>query len=332
MQILRYDERQKIEYYRRLKFGHRDIARRLGRDHTVIGREIHRNTKDGKRYEAAAAQKLADQRATKTNHRKLEVDSVLHDYVVARLKDGWSPEQIAGRLKTNPPRELAGVVVSHEAIYDYIYAGPGRWEGLYPYLRRKQKKRRPKRGRKPQKNSIPERISIQERPTLINERLRVGDWESDTVVMRQKRGDGLSVQYERKLKLTRMHRVHDRSAGETAQAIWQTLDSLPQDLMKSITFDNGLEGSCHLTFRTSYGIETFFCDAYASWQKGGVENTNGLIREYFPRGTNLAMVTNAEIQAVEDRLNNRPRKALNFQTPNEALAQYLNPQDGALNP
>lgn len=330
MQTLTYDERRKIEYYLRLKLSERDIARRLGRDHTVVGREISRNTKAGQRYAAINAERLAGLRSHKTNTRKLESDRLLHDYVISKLREGWSPEEISGRLKAKPPPHLWGTTISHEAIYQYIYEGEGRYESLYSRLRRKQPKRRKKRGRKPHTITIPERTSIHTRGIEINERKRVGDWESDTVEFRQKRADALSVQQERKSRLARIHRIENRSAEATERALWMTVDSVPSYLVKSFTFDNGGEGARHTVFRRE-GIETFFCDPYASWQKGGVENLNGLIREYLPRGTNLREITDETIHEIQERLNNRPRKILGYQTPNEVFHQAHSSEGGALN-
>lgn len=325
MQILTFAERRQIEYYVRLHRGGRDIARRLGRDHTVIDRELERNTKSGRRYDAVTAQKLADWRAKKTNKRKLTMDDRLHHYVKRKLRAGWSPEQIAGRLKEQSPRELQGKRISHEAIYQYIYDGEGHWEGLYHHLRRKHWRRRKKCGRKPQTSRIPERISIHER----HDGVRVGDWETDTVQFRKQRA-GLSVQYGRFAMLARIHKVMDKSSAETLSAQRQTIESLPQNLFSTMTYDNGTEGVEHTKLRDDYGIATYFCDPYASWQKGGVENLNGLIREYLPRRTDLATVTDEDITAIQERLNDRPRKKLNYRTPNEIIAQILT-SGGALN-
>lgn len=308
----------------------REIARGLGRDHSVISREVRRNTVAGKRYRAEHADRLAEARAKKTNIRKLEKDDFLRRYVIEQLRDRRSPEQIAGKLRKHSPPELKGKIVSHETVYQYIYEGEGRWEHLYPCLRRARKKRRHHYARRPRKTPVPERISIHLRPREVQEKMRVGDWESDTMVFRKQK-TALSVQYERKLMLTRIHRVLDRSAEETENALVKSVESLPQDLWQTITFDNGGEGARHTRFRNDYGIGTYFCDAYASWQKGGVENANGLIRQYFPRGTDLSKVSDTEIHAVQEALNNRPRKTLNYLSPNEALALYYQ-TSGALNP
>lgn len=311
-----------IEYSVRIKRSKRAIAQVLRRDLSVIKRELQRNTLPGKRYDAKSAQRLADHRARKTNTRKLDTNDTLQAYVVAQLREGWSPEEVCGRLALDPPPSLHGVTLCHETVYQWIYEGQGRFGGLYAALPRQQRKRRRRRGRKPRKQTIPARVSIHMRPDTINERRRVGDWESDTMVFR-KQAEGLSVQYERKCQLTRFHRVRNRSAEETEQAIAKTMDTLPTWMFKSMTFDNGGEGACHVQFRERFGVETYFCDPYASWQKGGVENTNGLIRRYLPQTKKLATVTDDELHAIQERLNNRPRKSLGYRTPNEALAEEL---------
>ena len=324
MQILTFYERQKIEYYRRIKRGVREIGRRLHRNHTDIVRELKRNTVRGERYAAITAQAKADRRARKTNKRKLETDGRLHDFVEAKLKAGDSPELIAGRLKHHPPPFLHGATVSHEQIYEYIYESEGRFEGWYHFLVRKHHRRQKHQSRKKQaKTLIKERVSIHERPAVIDARQRFGDWEADQAQFKKQK-QRLAVQYERKSMLIRMHKVADKTAEEHEQAITKTLDALPPELARTMTFDNGTENVCHTKIRETFNLQTFFCDAYAAWQKGGVENAVGLIRRYLPKTTDLATITDADILAIQEKLNNRPRKKLNFLTPNEVLGGALN--------
>ncbi|MFH1048224.1 MAG: IS30 family transposase [Patescibacteria group bacterium] len=226
-----------------------------------------------------------------------------------------------------------GSKISHESIYQYIYTSPyGNY--LYHYLRYKNAPKRQKRyARKPQKSFIPERISIHDRPEIINTRERFGDWESDSEIFRKQKS-ALSVQHERKSLLVRLRKVADRGSEETLEALRATIESLPtKDLVKSITFDNGGEGAGHFKIRDEYGITTYFCDPYKSWQKGGVENSNGLIRQYLPRTANLDMMTEDMIYEIQEKLNDRPRKKLNYSTPNEVINSYvLKQQSVALNP
>lgn len=323
MQILTYGDRERIEWYLKLGFKPKAIAQSLRRDKSVITRELVRNTKPEKSYSAVVAQKLADFRSKKTNTRKLETDWLLHDYVVARLKDDWSPELIAGSLKYEPPPELSGRSVSHESIYQYIHAGAGKYEGLFRYLVRKQPKRRKKQHRKVRQVSIPERISIHERPEVVNSRSRFGDWETDTMQFKQQR-TGLSVQYERKGMLARTHKIDNKTAEETSQAIKQTMESVPEGWQNSITYDNGKEGVGHTEIRDTYRIQTYFCDPYASWQKGGVKNLNGIIRRYLPKHTDMSKITNEQVLIIQEKINNRPRKKLRYKTPNQILSTAIN--------
>lgn len=323
MQRLTFYERQIIEAKVRQGKSHRAIARHLKRDHRVIDREVGRNCGDHSPYTAETAQRISEQHERKRTRKKMEKDQILRHYVVAELKEDHSPEQIAGRLKEQPLLSgLPGKRVCLETIYQYIYAGEGRWENLYPHLRRGQHKRQHQRARKRQSGHIPERISIHERPVEVKRKTRYGHWESDTVVC-SKQKNALSVQYERKAELARIHKVADRSAPETTSAIRDTIASLPQDFFLSFTFDNGLEAVEHTKLRDDYGLRTFFCDAYASWQKGGVENLNGLIRQYVPRYALLDQMTDDEIYAIQEKLNNRQRKSLHYLTPNEVIAREV---------
>ena len=331
MRVLTSVQRQWIEFLNNKGQGPREIGRFLKRDHTIVSRELKRNTKPGKKYSAVTAQKLADLKAKKTNKRKLDKDQELHDYVLKKIREGFSPDEISGELKNYPPDSLLGKTISYESIYDYIYNGEGKWEGLYHHLRKKHRQRRKQHGRKSHKVPIPERISIHLRPKVINERKRVGDWETDSMKFKKQKAS-LSVQYERKLMLARIHKVKDGSMEETEKAISKSIKSLPRDLFLSLTWDNGKEGVCHTRIRDGYDVDTYFCDPYASWQKGGVENLNGLIREYLPKKTDMDTITDEDVYRIQEKLNNRPRKKLGYLTPNKALAALTKQLTGALNP
>jgi IS30 family transposase len=290
-----------------------------------VQREVNRNQGDYSPYTAVVAGRIATEREQKRTKRKLDKyeNRELRAYVIRRLQRDDSPEQIAGTLREQPPPKLAGKKICLESIYQFIYQGQGRFEHLWPHLRRSHKKRQQQRARKAQKTTIPSRISIHLRPAEINLKSTIGHWESDTLEGKRKGGGSVSVQYERKSQLVRLHRVANHSADETTDAIRQSVESLPQYLWQSITFDNGKETAGHVALRDDYSLMTFHCDPYASWQKGGVENVNGLIRQYIPKGTNLDLLTDDQIYAIQERLNNRPRKSLNFLTPNQFIAQQV---------
>lgn len=331
MRRLTYYERQQIAFWHQGGLKIRDIATIISRDHSVVSREIARNKGQLFPYSAMLAQKATERRAKLTNKRKLDKDDLLRQYVENRLKDGWSPEQIAGRLKYHPPPKLKGRFISHEHIYRYIYAGAMTESGQrwYHSLRRGQPRRQKWYSRKSHRLLIPDRVSIRERPAVVDNKQRLGDWEVDLLCFgRQKQA--VSVHYERKSRFAHLHKVSRHTAEETTDAIAVSVESLPDTLWRTITFDNGGENVGHVRLKDEYGLKTYFCDPYKSWQKGGVENMNGLLRQYLPRKTNLAEVGHETISLVQGRLNNRPRRGLQFRTPNEIINQHIN-QNGALN-
>lgn len=322
MRRLTKHERDKISLLHRKKIPLRAIGRIMGRDHAVIARELERNKGDYLPYDPDRAQQYAERRIHKKKKTKFEKYPELKVYVASKIKEGLSPEQIAGILKTNPPPELNGATVCAESIYAFVYAAP-LMDGLQKKLRRKRLQRRNRHGRvKQTKTLLKERISIHARPQEINERKEFGHWESDSMVF-SKQHEGLSVQYERSMQLVRMNKIANRSAQETEDALRNSIESLPDGSFKTLTFDNGGEGAHHMIIRDEFEIDTYFCDPYASWQKGGVENMNGLIREYLPRSTDLSKLTPRDIYIIQERLNNRPRKGLGYKAPNQKLQEYL---------
>ncbi len=327
MQRINYFEREKIEVYLRMKKKKKWIANKLNRDYSVIKREIKRNSGDYLPYTAISAQRIANRKARKTNKRKLEKyeNKKLREYIKKELRNDNSPEQIAGRLKEHPPNEVKDSkdkVISHESIYQYIYNGEGKWEYLYPHLRTKRTKRKKWYSRKYRSNSIKNRVSIHLREEEINNKERVGDWETDLVLF-QKQKEALSVKYERKTQLVRLHKVKNKTAYEFEKTIEATIESLPDNLFLTVTRDNGGENVKHEETKNKYGVQSYFCDPYSSWQKGGVENINKLIRQYLPKNIDFSKITNEDIYVIQEKLNNRFRKNLNYLTPNELLAKEL---------
>lgn len=320
---LTFYEREKIEFYLKCRFKIGKIAQLIHRDHSVVSREIKRNKPQLSSYSAVLAEKAAKRRARITNKRKLNKDEILKDYVLGKLQKGWSPEQIAGRLKSKPPPKLNKQSICLETIYQYIYHQADGQERWFPYLRRAKRIRQKRYVRKSKKIIIPERISIHAREEVIDNKERYGDWESDSLLFTYQKS-ALSVQYERKAMLLRIHRLANKSAEETKEAINQTLADFPQYFNCSMTFDNGLENIRHLELKENFEIETYFCDPYSSWQKGGVENANGLLRYYLPKRTILDKITNEDLYEIQELLNNRPRKSLNYLTPNEVISHQLN--------
>lgn len=315
---LTFFDRQRLQFWLRTKMSLRKISKLILKDHSVITREIQRNSSGRDKYRADIAQKLCEERKIKKRKGKLEKYPKLKNYVENKLGKDWSPEQIAGRL--NESNVLDGLTISHESIYCYIYEKSEKYKKLYQHLRTNRAKRFKWGKRKSKETSIKDRVSIQDRPLVIENRERYGDWESDTVEFKRvKNGKYLSVQYERKSQLVRIHKLNNKGADETLKAIIKTGNSLHPKIFRSVTFDNGLEGSKHHLAKDLFEIETYFCDSFKSWQKGGVENMNKLIRQYLPRNTNLENISNEDIYLIQEKLNNRPRKKLSYRSPNEVL-------------
>jgi IS30 family transposase len=315
-------EREKLELHMRGHWSIRNIASMLHRDHSVLVRELGRNTCTDGIYRAKKAQEYADRRKIKVRKRKLEMDEDLKNYVVQKIINcQWSPEQISGRIKKRLEPSMIEKRISHETIYQFIYEGQGRYLGLYQYLRRKHKKRQKRYTRKHRRNQPISFITpIQYRPMKINEKKEYGHWESDTTIC-ENRGEAVSVQFERSTQLAMLTKTIDKTAEATEGVLRNLIESA---LVKSITFDRGGEGGNHWKLRLDYGIDTYHCDPYSSWQKGGVENLNGLIRQYLPRGTDLSQITHKQIYDIQEKLNNRPRKGLDYQTPNERKSEIVN--------
>jgi IS30 family transposase len=315
MKYLTYEDRKILEKLLNNKTSIRAAALILGRSHSVICYELKMNKGNHLPYDAARAQGFHERRIlNKGNKGKINENEKLREYITEKLsRHQWSPEQIAGRLKREPD-ETVGYACA-ETIYVYIYGRDGIKGKYYIHLRRHRLKRGKWHARS-KRETIPERTSIHERPEAVAEKTDPGHWESDSMIFSQQKGI-LSVQAERKTLLARLTKCANKTAAETNIALTRTIDSVPSPYVISFTFDNGTENVLHTELRKLFGIETWFCDPYCSWQKGLVENTNMLIRQYLPLNTPIDSLSDDDIQLIEDKLNNRPRKTLNYLTPNE---------------
>lgn len=315
MKHINYAERQIIEEMIIRRKTDREIGRILGRDHTVINREIKKNSSP---YSADKAQLRYEKYLKGKKIKKLDKYPELKKYVIEKIIKDWSPEEIEGRLKGFEYRRVDGLTISHETIYKFIYDNKNRTLKLSEHLRTGRGKRRQWNGRsKRNKTNIPDRISIHRRPEEISLRKTEGHWETDLMIFNGR--ECVSVEEERKSRYCSINIVLDKTAEEKLEAIKKTIDDLPLYLFKTMTFDNGTENVKHRELKENYSIDTYFCDPYCSWQKGSVENTNKLIRQYLPRYTNLQKLTFKDIKIIQNKLNNRPRKCLGYLTPNEIL-------------
>ena len=314
-------EREKIETYLRMDKEKQWIANKLNRDYSIIKREIKRNSGEHLPYNVQVAHKLAQERASKTNVRKLDKkeNEELRKFVDEKLEQDWSPEQIAGILKENSSEKISETI-SHESIYDYIYNHSEKQKELYKHLRTGRIKRQQKFNRKYRSAALKNRVSIHSRPTKISEKKEYGHWENDLVEFGRLGMGVLSVKYERKSMLCQLHKLDSKKAEENENSIIETIESLPHYWFRSITRDNGSENARHEDTLRDFDIPTYFCDPYSSWQKGGIENLNKLIRQYLPKRCNFAKITDSEIYEIQEKLNNRPRKSNNYLSPNQVYA------------
>lgn len=312
---LSLEERDHLAIYRAQGLSINEMARRLHRNKSTVSRELRRNCGPVYcTYGGGSAHRRAHQRRRQASRRERLRNPRIRAYVHSRLRLGWSPEQIAGRL----PEVKPGLSVSHEAIYQYIYHPMiRRAENLVPYLARAHWKRQLRGHRHTHRDPhIPERISVRERPEHINQRRQLGHWENDLIISRRS-PVALNILVERKTRLTKLAKVAHHTPQETRRAITRTLSRLPRHARRSITYDNGHENLHHREVNAVLGTSSYFCEPYHSWEKGTVENTVGLVRRVFPKKTDFARINTRAIKRLERRLNNRPRKSLHYKTPNE---------------
>lgn len=311
MAQLSMEEREVISQMFAAGHSRKAIAARLGRPRCTIGRELKRNAQDDGSYSAVAAQrKMEVRRRQRPLTRKLQRPEV-NAAVRRHLTQEWSPDQIAGRLKLTQPAN-ARLHVSPQTIYTWIEQDEDA-EHWKTFLRRGGKpKKSPGRGR------IPCQVRIEGRPAAANRRLRLGDFEGDTIVSRGKRS-GLVTLVDRRSRFLLAAKLKDRTATRTRQKIEDLLAPLPADKRHTMTFDNGKEFAEHETLAERLGLAVFFAHPYASWERGTSEHTNGLLRQYYPKGTDFADVSHYDLAQTVKRINDRPRKSLNYQTPSEVF-------------
>lgn len=287
----------------------------MGRHHTTIMRELGRNgLKSG--YKPAMADHMAWARCKRTC--RLERLGPLRDHVVDRLACGWSPEQIAGRLR----QEEAEHSISHESIYRFVFSKAGRALKLHRYLARRKAKRG-LRYFKARGHAVPSGMSIANRPQTIEKRQEFGNWEGDLIQFRTQRGALLNLT-ERKTRLCLLFPLESKQAEPTGKAVAEVLKRLPQTARRSITFDRGGEFADHQTMQQKTGSEIWFCDPHSPWQRGTVENMNGVIRRDMPRKSDITDYTRQDVEMLQTLINSTPRKCLDFKTPMEAFEENCN--------
>ena len=307
-------QEQRYQIYALMKTEHSqtEIATVLEVHKSTISRELGRNR--GQRgYRPQQAHRMGQQRRRQAGHPRIARETWTK--IEEKLREDWSPEQVSGWLRKNP--ELTDV--SHEWIYQYVYVDKRAGGSLHKHLRC-QKKRRKRAGNRDRRGKIPHQVSIEERPESVEKRARLGDWEADTMIGAGQQG-ALVTLVDRKSRFTLLQQVPRRTAAAVEEAILTLLKPYQQTTL-TITFDNGKEFTNHQSLAQKLQAKMFFAHPYASWERGTNENTNGLIRQYFPKGSDFLSITEAQISFVKQRLNARPRKCLDFQTPDMVFSDH----------
>lgn len=324
---LTIDEREEISLGLAQGKSRREIAANLGRDPSTVSREILRNsyTSYAYRYRASRAQSTANRKARlRHKGRKLDANERLKQFVFEHLDKRWTPEQIAKRLKKLYPMDM-NMHISHESIYSYLYLWPrGELRKIVlKCLRRKHKYRRKYgKGRRTRSCVIQDFISIEERPKEVADRIIPGHWEGD-LLMGHNNASALGVLVERTTRMIFLVRLKNKDAQTVRIAFGRKFKHLPAGLKRSLTYDNGQEMVQHKLFTKNTHIQVYFAHPHSPWERGTSENTNDILRQFFPKGINFNKVSLREINKVQNLVNDRPRKILDFSTPHEVFVKLL---------
>ena len=316
---LTIEEREKIHLQINEGKSNREIAQSLGRCHSTICREVHRFSTRFE-YSPSKAHQLAN-KATQNKGRKPFIESrpELLERVIQKVLKDYSPEQISKEFKIEHADEPLKWI-SHESIYKFIYAtAKGELKKLLiSHLRSKRKLRKGRGKTHHRRGGIPDAVSIAERPVEVDSRLVPGHWEGDLIIGKNHKS-ALGTLVERTTRLTILVPVKGKDAKTVREAFAEVFSEIDPEMKKSMTYDRGVEMTEHKILTEQTGVKVYFADPRSPWQRGTNENTNGLIRQYFPKGTDFRKVTLEQIKFAQDRLNNRPRKVLNWSTPLKAF-------------
>ena len=315
---LTFSERNVIWAFHLQGHGPSDIARVLGRSRSTIYRELKRNRDYDGSYSPATAQAMTHARRRARVVRPKTDKAPLMLYVAERLERRWSPEQICGRLREVDFPDDPRMHLSPVTIYRWVWSHPDRTRRFRPCLRHASKKRRKPYGKPSRRGQIPDRVSIEERPSIVDERARVGDWEADTVEG-ARHASYVVTCVERRSRYLLARKMPDKRAATLNAALGRALARVPTHQRHTLTVDNGKEFAGFKRLQARHGIDVYFAHPYSAWERGLNENTNGLLRQYLPKKTDLRSVTARQLAQHVRSLNNRPRKCLAYRTPAEVL-------------
>ena len=311
---LTQEQRYQIYAFMKAHFSKTNIASEIGVHKSTVSREIKRN-RGKKGYRPKQAHCMAVERRTKA-HKFVKLTPPMIARINACIRQDFSPEQVSGFLS-----RMHHLRISHETIYQHILNDKTKGGTLYRHLRLSHKKRKKRYGSHDRRGQIQGRISIDERPAIVDARERIGDWEIDTIIGKKHKRALLSL-VERKSKFTLIRKLPKKRADLVAEAAIDLLNPYKEKVC-TITADNGQEFAHHDSIKEQLHTAVYFAHPYHAWERGLCENTNGLIRQYFPKGLHFDLITDNHVQMVMNRLNNRPRKTLGYKTPNEVFFQAV---------
>lgn len=319
------EERYHIDELLRQGVSQSIIATKLCRSKSTLSRELRRN-KGQRGWRPQQAHKKASERLSiRGVHNTTKIDESAWEYAVDKLvHEQWSPEQINGRQQKE-----ALPSISHESIYQRILSDKNNGGDLYTHLRCKKKRKKRYGSKSPKKQIIPNRIDIDERPNIVNERTRIGDWEGDTVIGSHTGGAVLATMVERKSRLVVVAKSQNKTTKSVIDSIITKMEPI-SELFETATFDNGPEFANHEHLATQLHGMVYFAKPYRSWERGVNENTNGLLRQYFPKKTSFDSIEEREFECAANKINNRPRKCLGFETPCEVFRKLAEQKGVAL--
>lgn len=301
------------------------IAHNINRPVSTVSREVKGNCKFKRCYRAARAdQKARDVRHRQKQLKKLEQNILLKDYVLEKLRLKWSPEEIAKRLKTDYATDMT-MQASYETIYTYLYCLPrgSLKKELLKCLRQERKFRHNRKAAHAKRGAIQDFLSISERPEEVKDRCIPGHWEGDLIMGSKRSNTAMGTLVERTTRYLLLVPLTAHDALTVRMEFAKALKHIPKFLKKSLTYDRGTEMAQHKLFTQNTKIQVYFADPHSPWQRGTNENTNGLLRQYFPKGIDFRTVSRREIRKAQDQMNDRPRKALQYQKPDEVFSQLL---------
>ncbi len=324
---------ERSQIYALLSIGctQKQIASQLNKSRSTISREISRNSGD-RGYRPKQAQEKADNRRHFASSKPKKMNDELLEVIGDKLLLDWSPEQISGWLGRG------NIQISHESIYLYVWDDKRQGGSLYTHLRHAGKKYNKRGSGKAGRGCIPNRVDIDDRPIAVERKERLGDWEGDTVIGANHKGAILTL-VDRKSKFSLFVNLEGKTSEEVNNGIFESFDRLLEEyphfesleqIARTITFDNGKEFSAHEAITKELGVKCYFAKPYHSWERGLNEHTNGLLRQYYPKKTDFTDLSDKKTKWIEDRLNNRPRKVLNFMTPREVMMGKRQPTPVAL--